>query len=219
MLPARLDSWMVCRKSPASCSSSLALGILACKALTRSLAVAACVVAASNLSASRSEPSEASLSSSAGISRSAPSAASATFGRLRPRFVMPCSKARWPPNTSPAAVDRALSSRSWCFCCTRRANSTSKPSRVAFFCKFCFHKASLCFVHSSLAAQFCLMRSRRPNLWISRCSAMCACSNASMWKATASCLSRSSSNLRVTFAKRSCFEFGQVARSRCSKNL
>mmetsp|Transcript_67082 Transcript_67082/g.218383 ORF Transcript_67082/g.218383 Transcript_67082/m.218383 type:complete len:300 (+) Transcript_67082:1276-2175(+) len=215
MLPARLDSLIFCRNSPASCSSSSPFGMRACKASTSSRALAAGVVALSSRSACRSEASLLSLSESR--CGSTTTARRFSLGFVSPKFVSPASNASTPSRTS--AEVEALMELTLLSCCwfTRCAKLTSKASRSALFSMFAPQCSMWLRVHSSLATRFCLMRSLVPNLWISRCSAICPCSRLSMWKANASCLCISDSYLASTFFSRSCFAFGQVARKRCSK--
>jgi len=190
MLPALLLSLIFCRKSPASCSSSSEWGIFAWILATNSRASPAWVVFASSLSGWFSEASLRSLSSGSSSGGSGPRS---SFRRMAPMVVSVPSKASMPLWTSKEAVSLALWSFSSFWRCTRFWKLTSKFSRVALTFMFCSQCWTLFLIQSSLATLFCRMRSRRPNLWISRCSAMWACSSLSISKATTSCLSISCS--------------------------
>mmetsp|Transcript_115646 Transcript_115646/g.322186 ORF Transcript_115646/g.322186 Transcript_115646/m.322186 type:complete len:223 (+) Transcript_115646:730-1398(+) len=174
MLPARFDSLIFLRKSPASCSSSWAFGMRDCRASTSSRAFAAWVVLAMSPAPSPRR-SEWSLVASLSLS---PSRA-ATSGRENPRPARLCSKAAMPSFTSVAAAPRVRSSLSCCFLIIELSKFTSWLSRMALTCMFCLHRSMLIAFHSSLNTLFWNKRSRLRSRWISRCSAMRACSRLS----------------------------------------
>mmetsp|Transcript_23385 Transcript_23385/g.66653 ORF Transcript_23385/g.66653 Transcript_23385/m.66653 type:complete len:228 (-) Transcript_23385:712-1395(-) len=177
MLPACLDSLIFRRKSPASCSSSWACGMRACRASTSSRALAAWVVAASSRSPRSSERS---------LSASLPESPSGR-ARAKPRPARLSSKASTPSRTSAEAAAWVRPSFSCCFLTTVPSKLMSWLSRRDFARMFCLHMSVLMAFHSSFAPRFCHRRSRMLNLWISRCSAMRACSRLSSSYATISC--------------------------------
>mmetsp|Transcript_9733 Transcript_9733/g.30285 ORF Transcript_9733/g.30285 Transcript_9733/m.30285 type:complete len:229 (+) Transcript_9733:500-1186(+) len=182
MLPARLDSLIFRKKSPASCSSSWALGIRDCSAVTSSRALATWVVAAMSLSGCKSGFSLASLSESSSRDSGCTE---------KPRPARPPSKAATPSWTSEAAAARLRSSFSCCFRSTVPSKLMSWFSRAAFTCMFCLQMSMLIEFHSSLAFLFCRKRSCMLKRWISRCSVTRACSRLSISAATISCFCRS----------------------------
>mmetsp|Transcript_79878 Transcript_79878/g.208298 ORF Transcript_79878/g.208298 Transcript_79878/m.208298 type:complete len:232 (+) Transcript_79878:304-999(+) len=184
-LPARFDSLFLRRKSPASCSSSRALGILASSAWVSSAPLVACVVAASSRSGCRSERS---LSSSESSSSTVVRATSRWD--TSPRSSRPVSKLATPPRTSDVLACRTAVSLSNILLFTRYAKCFSWLSRMDFTCMLMSHCSMPRLVSSSLIHLFWSRRVRVLCLWTSCASWSSILSSASpsIAMASATCL-------------------------------